>query len=136
MTFSPDPRLNEAAAPVVEKFEAEGIDPEGYTLYTYAAIQAWAQAAEEAGSVEYEPMVEALDAGTFETVLGELNFDDVGDVELPGYVVYEWSDGEYGYLETADASGSEMGADSGSGAESDAGGEMMEEEEEGEESAN
>src|SRR5690606_31700522 len=42
MTFSPDPRKNEAAAPVVAKFQEVGYDPEGYTLYTYAAIQVWA----------------------------------------------------------------------------------------------
>ena len=99
MTFSPDPRLNEEAADVVAKFEEAGINPEGYTLYTYAAIQAWAAAVEEAGSTDFDPVVEALNAGTFQTVLGELDFDDKGDVTLPGYVMYEWRGGEYGYLE-------------------------------------
>ena len=50
MTFSPDPRKNPAAAEVVKRFKDKGIEPEGYVLYTYAAIQAWAQAAEKAGS--------------------------------------------------------------------------------------
>lgn len=98
MTFSPDPRKNEAAAPVVEKFRENGIEPEGYVLYTYAAIQTWAQAVEAAGSTDYEAVVEALNDGTFQTVLGELSFDDKGDVTLPGYVFYEWKDGEYDYL--------------------------------------
>ncbi len=39
MTFSPDPRKNPDAAPVVERFRKAGIEPEGYTLYTYGAIQ-------------------------------------------------------------------------------------------------
>jgi branched-chain amino acid transport system substrate-binding protein len=99
MTFSPDPRLNEVAQPVVEKFEAAGINPEGYTLYTYAAIQAWAAAVEAAGSVDFDPVVEALNAGTFDTVLGSLEFDDKGDVTLPGYVMYEWKAGQYAYRE-------------------------------------
>ncbi len=95
MTFSPDPRKAPGAAELVEKFRAASIEPEGYTLYTYAAIQAWAQAAEAAGSTEHDAMVTALDEGTFETVLGTLEFDDKGDVSLPGYVFYEWKGGEY-----------------------------------------
>lgn len=103
MTFSPDPRLNEVAQPVVEAFEEQGINPEGYTLYTYASIQAWAQAVEAAGSTDFDAVVDALNEGTFETVLGPLEFDDVGDVTLPGYVFYEWTGGQYGYHESAEA---------------------------------
>ena len=98
MTFSPDPRKNPDAAPLVEKFRAKGIEPEGYVLYTYAAMQAWAQAAEAAGSTDYDAVVKALNEGTFKTVLGDLSFDDKGDVTLPGYVFYEWKDGKYDYL--------------------------------------
>jgi branched-chain amino acid transport system substrate-binding protein len=32
-------------------------------------------------------------------MLGEVNFDDKGDVALPGYVFYEWKNGTYDYLE-------------------------------------
>jgi len=95
MTFSPDPRKAPGAAELVEKFRAKGIEPEGYVLYTYAAIQAWAQAATTAGSTEYDAVVGALNDGTFDTVLGTLEFDDKGDVSLPGYVFYEWKDGKY-----------------------------------------
>jgi branched-chain amino acid transport system substrate-binding protein len=95
MTFSPDPRKNEVAAPVVAEFEAAGYDPEGYTLYTYAAIQVWAQAAEKAGTTDLEAVVEQLHGNQFETVLGTVGFDDKGDVEGAAYVMYEWVDGEY-----------------------------------------
>ncbi len=96
MTFSPDPRKNPEAADVVKRIQEEmNYEPEGYTLYTYAAIQAWAQAAETTGSLESEAIAAALRSGTFDTVLGTLNFDDKGDVEGPSYVFYEWSNGEY-----------------------------------------
>ena len=95
MTFSPDPRKNEVAAPVVAEFEAAGYDPEGYTLYTYAAIQVWAQAVEKAGSTELDAVIEALNSNEFETVLGPISFDDKGDVEGAAYVMYEWADGQY-----------------------------------------
>jgi branched-chain amino acid transport system substrate-binding protein len=44
-TFGPDPTRRPAAAKVVKRFKEKGVNPEGYTLYTYAAMQAWAQAA-------------------------------------------------------------------------------------------
>jgi branched-chain amino acid transport system substrate-binding protein len=80
---------------VVEAFEAAGYDPEGYTLYTYATIQAWAQAAEQAGSTDLEAVVEQLHGNQFETVLGSVTFDDKGDVMGENYVMYEWADGQY-----------------------------------------
>lgn len=97
MTFSPDPRKSDVAADVVKKFRDKGIEPEGYVLYTYAAIQAWAQAAEAAGTAEPDKVIPALNDGSFNTVLGELSFDEKGDVSLPGYVWYEWSNGNYDY---------------------------------------
>lgn len=98
MTFSPDPRKNPVAQPVVEKFRATGYEPEGYTLYTYGAIQAWAQAVEKAGTTETAKVAETLRANQFETVLGKLGFDEKGDVTAPGYVVYVWKKGVYDYL--------------------------------------
>jgi branched-chain amino acid transport system substrate-binding protein len=95
MTFSPDPRKNEVAKPVVEEFTAAGYDPEGYTLYTYAAIQAWAQAVEKAGATDLEKVVEQLHGNEFETVLGKISFDDKGDVQGSNYVMYEWDAGKY-----------------------------------------
>jgi branched-chain amino acid transport system substrate-binding protein len=99
MTFSPDPRKNPVAKPVVEALEAAGKTAEGYSLYTYGAIQAWADAAEAAGSTDFDPVVAELNKGEFDTVLGHLSFDDKGDVTLPGYVFYEWKNGSYDYME-------------------------------------
>lgn len=98
MTFSPDPRKNPVAAPLVAKFRSMGIEPEGYVLYTYGAIQAWAQAVEAAGSSDTSKVVKALQNNQFETVLGNFGFDDKGDVTAPGYVLYQWKSGEYDYL--------------------------------------
>jgi branched-chain amino acid transport system substrate-binding protein len=99
MTFSPDPRKNPDAAPVVKRFRAAGIEPEGYVLYTYAAIQTWAQAAKKAGSTNFDKVVKALNTGKFNTVLGTIGFDQKGDVTAPGYVFYKWSKGNYDYVQ-------------------------------------
>jgi branched-chain amino acid transport system substrate-binding protein len=86
MTFSPDPRNNPEAAPLVKKFKAAGIEPEGYVLYSYAALQVFEQAATQAGSLDRKKVLKAMKKGKFNTVLGTLSFDKKGDVSLPGYV--------------------------------------------------
>ena len=94
-----DPRRSAEAAPVVERFRASGFEPEGYTLYAYAAVQVWAQAAEKAGSLELEAMIAALRENQFETVLGPIDFDDKGDLAVQNPVLYVWRGGTYAPLE-------------------------------------
>ncbi len=95
ITFPPDPRKLATAAAVVKEFEAEGYSPEGYTLYTYAAIQAFVAAVTKAGSTEADEVAEQLHGGTFETVLGPITFNDKGDITDPKYVMYRWNNGQY-----------------------------------------
>jgi branched-chain amino acid transport system substrate-binding protein len=94
-TFGPDPRNNQAAASVVARFRNNGFEPSGYTLHTYAAVQAWAQATQKAGSLAVDKVIEALRREQFDTVLGEIRFDDKGDVSAPGYIWYMWNNGKY-----------------------------------------
>ena len=96
-TFSPDPRKNPEAAPVVEKFRAAKIEPEGYVLYAYAAFQLFEQAAKAAGSTDYDALERAMRNGSFNTVIGTLSFDAKGDQKAPGFVVYRWQGGQYDY---------------------------------------
>ena len=95
MTFSPDPRKNPAAAEVVKRFKDKGVEPEGYVLYTYAAMQVWKQAAEKAGTTESAGVVKAMNDTEFDTVVGKFKFNEKGDPNLPPYAVYRWSNGTY-----------------------------------------
>jgi len=95
MTFAPDPRNVPAAWAVVDKFKAEGYDPQGYTLYTYAAIQAFAAAANKAKSLKVDDLSKALKSMTVDTVVGPLSWDKKGDVTDPRYFFYVWKDGKY-----------------------------------------
>jgi branched-chain amino acid transport system substrate-binding protein len=95
MTFAPDPRKLPAAKDIVAKFKAKGYDPEGYTLYTYAALQVWADAANMAKSTDTMKVVDQLKKGTFKTVIGDLSFDAKGDVKNAKYVWYKWHNGKY-----------------------------------------
>ncbi len=83
------------AAKVVEEFRAEGFEPEGYTLSTYAAMQVWAGAVEKAGSTDAAKVAEAMRGQTWDTVIGTLGFDDKGDLTSSTYVWYAFKDGNY-----------------------------------------
>lgn len=95
MTFAPDPRKNPSAAKVVARFKDKGVEPEGYMLYTYAAVQAWKEAVEEAGTIDAPAVVKALNENEFDTVIGKFRFNEKGDPNLPPYAVYRWSKGTY-----------------------------------------
>jgi branched-chain amino acid transport system substrate-binding protein len=96
-TFSPDARKNPDAAPVVKEFRDAKVEPEGYVLYAYAAMQLFSQAATKAGSVKYADLQKAVSTGSFDTVIGKLSFDDKGNDKDPGFVVYQWKNGQYDY---------------------------------------
>ena len=99
MTFSSDPRARPSAAEVVQRFKAKSIDPEGYVLYTYAAVQIWAAAAAKVNSVDPKRVAEAMKAsGPWQTVLGPISFDKKGDVTVPDYVFYVWKNGSYSQM--------------------------------------
>jgi branched-chain amino acid transport system substrate-binding protein len=98
-TFFRDPRRSSTAEAVVERFRQQGFEPEGYTLYSYGAVQAWAQAAARAGSVDASAVIAALRTGEFETILGKVSFDDKGDVKQPGFEWFVWRGGRYVPLE-------------------------------------
>ena len=97
-TFGTDPRKKETAKAIVERFKAKGVDPEGYTLYTYAAMQVWSQAAAKAGTTDPMKVMKAIKAGAWDTVLGKMEFDEKGDIKQIDYVVYKWDD-KGGYAE-------------------------------------
>ena len=99
VTFPPDPRKGPEAAEVVREFRARGVEPEGYVLNSYAAVQIWAEAATASGSTAFNDVVQALSRGRFKSVLGEVSFDEKGDMNLPGFVFYQWKDGGYGDLQ-------------------------------------
>lgn len=100
-TFGPDARLAARAEDVVTSFrDEEFYEPEGYTLYSYAAVQAWAQAVEAAGSTATADVIAALRSGTFDTVIGDIGFDEKGDVTgVEGFVMYVWGQSQYAQVE-------------------------------------
>ncbi|HZO46997.1 MAG TPA: branched-chain amino acid ABC transporter substrate-binding protein [Xanthobacteraceae bacterium] len=117
MTFSPDPRTNPANKAIIDLFRSKRMfEPQAYTLYSYASVQIIKQAAEKANSLDPKKVAEVMRSGmVFNTVLGDLKFDNKGDVSSDGYnvggvkkdryVLYTWRkgpDGRISYFEGAE----------------------------------
>src|SRR5690606_31416913 len=83
------------AQAAVEKTRATGFEPEGYTLSAYAAMQAWADAANEDGTTDSEKVAETLRAHDWDTVIGTIGFNEKGDLKTAAYVWYVFKDGAY-----------------------------------------
>jgi branched-chain amino acid transport system substrate-binding protein len=102
MTTWPDARENREAVAVVAKFRAGNFEPLGGTLNGYATIQVWAQAVEQAGTFELEPVAQTLRSKQFDTVLGTIGFDAKGDVTgYDTFAWYVWKDGAYAPVDPA-----------------------------------
>ena len=95
MTFEADPRKNPAAKDVVSRFRAGGFEPEGFAVYSYAAVQAWAQAVSSAKSLGMTDIARSMRGLQFDTALGKIRFNAKGDRNNPEYVLYVWKDGKY-----------------------------------------
>jgi len=94
MSFPPkaedDPK-NEA---LVKKFRDSKYEPAGYTLFTYAAVKVWADAATKAKSTDAAAVAGALRNGTYDSAVGPLTYDQKGDIKNPIYDIYVWKDGK------------------------------------------
>jgi branched-chain amino acid transport system substrate-binding protein len=105
MTGQADMRANPGAAEVVAQFRAQGYEPLGHTLNTYATVQVWAQAVEAAGSLDLGAVTQVMHSRQFDTVLGQIGFDAKGDVT--GFEPWQWfvwqADGTYVPLEQTSA---------------------------------
>jgi branched-chain amino acid transport system substrate-binding protein len=98
-TFLPAAELMPAAKDVVGKLQAKGLPVEGYTLYTYAAVQLYAAAIGRAGSTHTDTVAIQLQKGWIPTVLGDVSFDSTGDNLLPSWRLYRWHGGSYSYFQ-------------------------------------
>ena len=84
----------------VDQFKATGYDPEGFTLFSYAVVQAMAEGEKRAGKVDGKAIAQALrTGGPVDTVLGPVAFDEKGDLTANAYDINLWHDGKYAKTE-------------------------------------
>ena len=103
MTFGPDPQKLPEAKEIIERFLARDYKPEAYTLYSYAAVQILKQAIEATKSTDPKTVAAYMRTGVvFKTVIGDIAFDDKGDIKQVAYVMYTWTkqpDGRITYVQ-------------------------------------
>ena len=46
-----------------------------------------------AKGTKFDDLVDAMNAGKFQTPLGVINFDEKGDADLVDYIVHRWENG-------------------------------------------
>lgn len=106
MTYAPSPLNNPGAETLAERFAAQGYAG-GFGLGTfrsYAVVQVWAQAVEQAGTFAPGAVAGVLRSSQFDTALGHIGFDEKGDVTgYDTYVWYVWRGGEFVPFEQAPA---------------------------------
>ena len=94
MSFPPKVEDDPKNAALVKKFRDAKYNPEGYTLFSYAAVKVWADAANKAKSIDAAAVAAALRGGTYDSAVGTLAFDQKGDIKNPVYDIYIWKDGK------------------------------------------
>jgi len=95
ISFTSDPRKVPQAKNIIEEMRKSGYEPEGYTLFSYAAVQIMAEGIKRAGKTDPMKVAAALRSAPVQTILGPLSFDAKGDVSGVEYAIYRWHDGKY-----------------------------------------
>ncbi|UYN97559.1 MAG: branched-chain amino acid ABC transporter substrate-binding protein [Enhydrobacter sp.] len=94
MSFPPKAEDDPKNAALVKKFRDAKYNPEGYTLFSYAAVKVWADAANKAKSLDSAAVAKALRTGKYDSAVGVLEFDEKGDIKNAVYDIYVWKDGK------------------------------------------
>ena len=94
-TFPPDGRDSPEAKGALEQFKQINFVPEGFTLFSYAVVQAIAAGIDKSKSEDPKVVAKTLRDTKVDTVFGPVTFDDKGDVVNPKYVINQWRDGKY-----------------------------------------
>ncbi len=98
-SFPPDPKDDRRNKAIVKKYKAYGYEPEAFAFYSYGAVEVWAQAVAETATLDAVQVSKTLRSGKFDTVLGEISFDEKGDISNPGFVMYFFNKGKRYYLD-------------------------------------
>jgi branched-chain amino acid transport system substrate-binding protein len=88
---------------LVELGHQRGMELGGQAVLTYASVQAWAEAVQQASSCDTAKVAAALHSGQFDTIIGQVRFDTKGDVlGAPGeWLWYRWHNGKIEHVPDA-----------------------------------
>lgn len=91
-----DPSDEKVKAYIAKHASITGKEPDRWASFmTYAGLQALQQAIEKAGTLDKEKVNEVLRTGTFDTVLGQISFDNESRQVPNIFTVGQWQNGEF-----------------------------------------
>ncbi len=82
-------------AAIKELKETFGVEPGAFFLQGYSAAVAITNAIKVANSTDYEKVINALRNNVVETPVGDISFDEKGDVIGAGFSMYEVKNGQF-----------------------------------------
>jgi branched-chain amino acid transport system substrate-binding protein len=85
----------------VDSLKQSGVVPDLVALYSYVAVQIWAEAVRRAGNGDSKKIAEMLRSGEFTTAVGRVTFDQKGDRRDISYSVLTWQGGPLPELRVA-----------------------------------
>jgi branched-chain amino acid transport system substrate-binding protein len=88
LTFGPDYKTLASAQPFLEKYRKKYRQEGTYTIYGYDAVNVLFTAVEAAGTTDPATVAAVLHSKTFDTSLGQVEFDEKGDLKKANYVIW------------------------------------------------
>jgi branched-chain amino acid transport system substrate-binding protein len=93
LTFAPDPRLQDSARPVIQRYESRYGSLGPYVLYVYDAVGVLLRAIQTGKPTDSSPdelrkVVRAIRGQAYRGALGTLRWDTHGDLTVSPYVMY------------------------------------------------
>jgi branched-chain amino acid transport system substrate-binding protein len=95
-TYPPNPLDLPAGKALIELGHLHGMELGGQALLTYASVQVWAEAVQQAHSFDTAKVAAALHAGQFTTIIGQVRFNAKGDIlgAPADWLWYRWRAGK------------------------------------------
>jgi branched-chain amino acid transport system substrate-binding protein len=78
----------------VDLLRQAGVSPDLVALNSYALVQIWAESVRRAGGGDPGKVIKSLRSGEFQTAVGPVSFDELGNRRDTGYSVLTWRDGQ------------------------------------------
>jgi branched-chain amino acid transport system substrate-binding protein len=95
LTFAPDPEKAPSAKAFLEKYRARFGEPGPYCVYTYVAANVLLSAIQKTGATDGAQIADALRRDAFDTAMGQIQFDENGDITNDFYVMWTVRDGKF-----------------------------------------
>lgn len=91
----PSLKDNPAFTEELVKLRLIGIEPEGLSVYSYSAVKLWRDIVEQANSTEYDKLAKSVSENKFETIFGDIIFNNGLPETTLNYNIYQIISGQY-----------------------------------------